>query len=220
MNGIIRTYIWGVDMSGSLQGAGGVGGLLAIKPTGMNTLFVASDGNGNVTGLIDATTGTTAGQFDYGPFGETIRLTPNSNNQTPFRFSTKYADDESDFLYFGFRYYNTSSGRWLSRDPVGEVGSETCTRLWVTILLTAPTIWVLLSWNSDQKDNISSMGHGELIRAVVTNQVFKTPPAAWFWHSAMEKGGCSGGLCNSGDAPEHQNSSFVTASVKNTSTCT
>ena len=26
----IRTYVWGLDISGSLQGAGGVGGLLAI----------------------------------------------------------------------------------------------------------------------------------------------------------------------------------------------
>jgi RHS repeat-associated protein len=74
-----------------------------------------------VTGLIDATTGTTSGQFDYGPFGDTIRLTPNSNNQSPFRFSTKYQDDESDFLYYGFRYYNPSTGRWLSRDPVTEL---------------------------------------------------------------------------------------------------
>src|SRR5205807_534129 len=40
-NGVIRTYIWGLDLSGGMQAAGGVGGLLAIKPTGTNTLFVA-----------------------------------------------------------------------------------------------------------------------------------------------------------------------------------
>jgi RHS repeat-associated protein len=121
-NGVIRSYLWGTDLSGRMQGAGGVGGLLAIKPVGTNSLFVAYDGNGNVTGLIDASTGTSSGQFEYGPFGETIRLTPNSNNQSPFRFSTKYTDDESDFLYYGFRYYNPSSGRWLSRDPSEELG--------------------------------------------------------------------------------------------------
>jgi len=113
-----------MDLSGTMQGAGGVGGLLAIKPTGTNTLFVAYDGNGNVTGVVDATTGTTAGNFEYGPFGETVRLTPNSNNQSPFRFSTKYQDDESDFLYYGFRYYNPSTGRWLSRDPIEERGGR------------------------------------------------------------------------------------------------
>ncbi len=38
----------------------------------------------------------------------------------PFRFSTKYQDDETDLLYHGYRYYNASTGRWLSRDPKGE----------------------------------------------------------------------------------------------------
>ena len=38
----------------------------------------------------------------------------------PFRFSTKYQDDETDLLYYGYRYYNASTGRWLSRDPIGE----------------------------------------------------------------------------------------------------
>jgi len=40
----------------------------------------------------------------------------------PFRFSTKYQDDESDLVYYGYRYYNASTGRWLSRDPIGEKG--------------------------------------------------------------------------------------------------
>src|SRR6266516_4178341 len=121
-NGVIRAYLWGSDLSGGIMGAGGVGGLLTIKPTWTNALFAAYDGSGNLTGLVDATTGTTTGNFDYGPFGETIRLTPNANNQSPFRFSTKYTDDESDFLYYGYRYYNPSTGRWLSRDPVEEQG--------------------------------------------------------------------------------------------------
>jgi RHS repeat-associated protein len=40
----------------------------------------------------------------------------------PFRFSTKYQDDETDLLYYGYRYYNSSTGRWLSSDPYGEEG--------------------------------------------------------------------------------------------------
>jgi len=121
-NGLIRSYIWGLDLSGSMQGAGGVGGLLAIKPTGTNTFFVSYDGNGNVTDLIDAATGTTSGQFEYGPFGEVIRATGPSAKANPFRFSTKYTDDETDFLYYGFRYYNSIAGKWPNRDPYGERG--------------------------------------------------------------------------------------------------
>ncbi len=42
----------------------------------------------------------------------------------PFRFSTKYQDDETDLLYYGYRFYNGSTGRWLSRDPIGEKGGR------------------------------------------------------------------------------------------------
>ncbi len=36
----------------------------------------------------------------------------------PFRFSTKFQDDETDLLYYGYRYLG--DGGWQSRDPVGE----------------------------------------------------------------------------------------------------
>ena len=47
-----RTYVWGPDLSGSMQGAGGVGGLLIVTDhTGSSDKhhFVGYDGNGNVT---------------------------------------------------------------------------------------------------------------------------------------------------------------------------
>ena len=48
----------------------------------------------------------------------------------PFRFSTKYQDDETDLLYYGYRYYNASTGRWLSRDPIAENGGENLYAVW------------------------------------------------------------------------------------------
>src|SRR5208283_3739186 len=50
-----------------------------------------------------------------GPFGEVIRATGPMAKANPFRFSTKYQDDETDLLYYGYRYYNPAMGRWLSR---------------------------------------------------------------------------------------------------------
>ena len=118
----VRTYAWGNDLSGSVQGAGGVGGLLWINPPGgAAAQFVAYDGNGNVVGLVDGTSGTISARYEYGAFGETIRKT-GAQAANPFRFSTKYQDDESDLLYYGYRYYSASTGRWLSRDPIGEKG--------------------------------------------------------------------------------------------------
>jgi RHS repeat-associated protein len=60
----------------------------------------------------------------YGPFGELIRATGPMAKANPFRFSTKYQDDESDLLYYGYRYLNASTGRFLSRDPINEPGFE------------------------------------------------------------------------------------------------
>jgi RHS repeat-associated protein len=59
-----------------------------------------------------------------GPFGEVIRATGPMAKANPFRFSTKYQDDETDLLYYGYRYYNANTGRWQSRDPIGERGGK------------------------------------------------------------------------------------------------
>ena len=59
---------------------------------------------------------------NLGPFGELLRATGPMAKVNPFRFSTKYQDDETDLLYYGHRYYNASIGRWLSRDAIGEAG--------------------------------------------------------------------------------------------------
>src|SRR5258706_13116396 len=46
-NTVVRSYMWGTDLSGSMQGAGGVGGLLEIQSVDLGTQnFVAFDGNG------------------------------------------------------------------------------------------------------------------------------------------------------------------------------
>jgi RHS repeat-associated protein len=58
------------------------------------------------------------------PFGEVLRATGPMATTCPFRFSTKYTDDETDLLYYGYRYYNPSTGRWPSRDPINELGFQ------------------------------------------------------------------------------------------------
>jgi RHS repeat-associated protein len=51
-----------------------------------------------------------------------IRATGPMARANPFRFSTKYQDDETDLLYYGVRYYKPSTADWLSRDPIDEPG--------------------------------------------------------------------------------------------------
>ncbi len=123
-NGLVRSYLWGTDLSGSPQGAGGVGGLLAIRNASPKTsdYFVACDGNGNVSALVNANSNTVSAAYEYGPFGELIRTTGPMAQANPFRWSTKYQDTESGLSYYGYRYYNPNTGRWLSRDPIEEEG--------------------------------------------------------------------------------------------------
>jgi RHS repeat-associated protein len=121
-NAVIRSYMWGLDLSGSVQGAGGVGGLLEVNDSANGAHFAAYDGNGNVAALVKGTDGTISAQYEYGPFAEPIRVTGPMGKTNPIRFSSKYTDDESDVLYYGKRYYNPSTGRWLNRDPIGELG--------------------------------------------------------------------------------------------------
>jgi len=125
-NTLIRSYTWGTDLSGSVQSAGGVGGLLHVgyHVGTVTNAFVAYDGNGNVAGLVRASDGTTVARYDYGPFAEPLRATGPMAAANPMRFSTKYHDGESGFLYYGYRYYDPSTGRWISRDPIGEEGGR------------------------------------------------------------------------------------------------
>jgi RHS repeat-associated protein len=126
---LLQSFTWGLDLSGSLQGAGGVGGLLMLTDqTTINnqpsTHFCTYDGNGNVAALVAAASGTASATYEYGPFSEVVRQTGPMAHANKFRFSTKYQDDESDFLYYGYRSYNPTLGRWLSRDPVEEKGGR------------------------------------------------------------------------------------------------
>ena len=128
-----QSYVWGLDLSGTEQGAGGIGGLLAVNAGTKGTLnadtnvihFVVFDGNGNVVALMNADSGALSAEYEYGPFGELLRATGPMAKGNPLRFSTKYQDDETGLLYYGFRYYQPSTGRWLSRDPIGEKGNRT-----------------------------------------------------------------------------------------------
>jgi RHS repeat-associated protein len=121
-----NSFMWGLDLSGTPQAAGGVGGLLEVTYCSAQTTncFVAFDGNGNIAALHDAASTNLLAQYEYGPFGEVIRATGPMAKANPLRFSTKYQDDETDLLYYGYRYLNTAMGRWLSRDPIAEIGGR------------------------------------------------------------------------------------------------
>jgi RHS repeat-associated protein len=124
---IAQSFLWGLDLRESLQGAGGVGGLLAIWDVSTlnnqpSTHCASYDANGNVSALVNLATGAITAHYEYGPFGEPLAAEGTLAAANPFRFSTKFTDDETGMLYYGYRYYIPAWGRWASRDPSGERG--------------------------------------------------------------------------------------------------
>lgn len=123
-------YAWGLDLSGSLQGAGGIGGLLSmtrLSTLGTNGYLYCFDANGNVAELMQVSGSTSqvmAAHFEYDPYGKAVVAygDPEVLADNPYRFSTKYWDAETELLYYGSRFYNPGDGRWLNRDPIDENG--------------------------------------------------------------------------------------------------
>lgn len=114
-----KTYVWGLDLSGASQGAGGAGGLLAVI-SGSSVSYPTYDGNGNVSEYLNIS-GTVVAHFEYDPFGNAV-VNTDATNQYTYRFSTKPFDVETGLYYYGYRYYDPLTGRWLNRDPIGEGG--------------------------------------------------------------------------------------------------
>ncbi len=131
----IYTYVWalkritalfalsnlGQDLSQSIQGAGGVGGLLAMVE-GSNTYHYFFDANGNVGQMVDAADGTIKAAYEYSPFGKIIKQSGELADDNPFRHATQYFDKETGLIAYKFRYYDSELGRWNRRDPIEEKG--------------------------------------------------------------------------------------------------
>jgi len=114
-------YLWGLDLAGSQDVTGNVGALLAIETDTVSGVYFY-DANGNVGQVIDVDDGSVIATYEYSPFGEGIASSGSFAEVNRFRFSTKYEDAETGWLYYGFRYYNPETGRWPSRDPIEEQG--------------------------------------------------------------------------------------------------
>jgi RHS repeat-associated protein len=122
---LAKSFTWGIDLSGTLQGAGGVGGLLMTSLITNNSItsnyFPTYDGNGNVSEYLNES-GEVSAHYEYDPFGKTTVATGPKANDFAHRFSTKPLDPTTGLYYYGRRFYDPNTGRWPSRDPIAEEG--------------------------------------------------------------------------------------------------
>ena len=118
------TRTWGLDVSGTEQGAGGIGGLLAenqISGATTDSYYPLYDGNGNVTEYLDST-GAIVAHYEYDPFGKINLSNGSKAGDFTYLFSTKPVDAVTGFHYYGYRWYDSENGRWINRDPIKENG--------------------------------------------------------------------------------------------------
>ena len=141
-NALLRSYTWGLDLAGqwagglgtggvrgSLEAAGGIGGLLAVHEGSSSNYVYTFDGNGNVSEVVDLSVGTwnpstvMVAKYQYDPYGNVLGTPGGAYAATNrWRFSTKQFDSETNLGYWGRRWYSSQLGRWTNRDPIEEAG--------------------------------------------------------------------------------------------------
>jgi RHS repeat-associated protein len=113
-----------------MEGAGGVGGLLAVERNvaGSNTWdirYTHADANGNIIALTNSS-GAVSARYRYDAFGKVLNATDVDNsgwvNHNIHGFSSKPRFGNQGLLYYGYRWYSPSLGRWINRDPIEERG--------------------------------------------------------------------------------------------------
>jgi RHS repeat-associated protein len=158
-----------LDLSGTEQGAGGVGGLLMFTHHGspVATHFSAYDGNGNVVVLVSASDGSPTAHYEYGPFGDPIRVSGSAAALNPFRFSTKRTDSTTDLVLYEYRAYSSSLGRLANRDPIQEGDALNSYGMVDNDPVNFVDLWGL--WRIERKGEARAKAypdHGDTIRAL------------------------------------------------------
>ena len=137
---VLRSFYYGDQELGSLDIKGNIQDLripgifgdeisrqsIAIEISGSPyaTLHDISD---NVVALVDPLTCAVVESYSYTAFGgETIydasgEILTFSSVKNYWRYAEKRIDEETGLIYFGIRYYDPSTGRWTSEDPIGYV---------------------------------------------------------------------------------------------------
>ena len=114
-------YFWGKDISGTLDGTCGVGGLLYVKVDGVP--YVPIYDVGNIEAYCN-TNGQVVASRAYSPYGQLVSGygPPALYRRLHIWFASKYHDEETGLYYFGKRFYSPFLCRWLNQDPRGESG--------------------------------------------------------------------------------------------------
>jgi RHS repeat-associated protein len=124
------SYTRGRDLSRGLQGAGGIGGLLARSDNRLLAgadpgahVYYHADANGNITCLVNTNQAIVA-KYLYDPYGNVLSQSGSLAEANLYRFSSKESHVNSGLVYYGYRLYDPNLQRWPNRDPIAELGGK------------------------------------------------------------------------------------------------
>ncbi|EAQ55983.1 RHS repeat domain-containing protein [Vibrio sp. MED222] len=89
-----------------------------MRQQSQQNIYYMTNHLGHVYGVFDQA-GERLSQRGYSPYGQ---VSGDYFTLQPFGMSTKRSDFTSGIVYFGYRFYIPSLGRWLNRDPLQEQG--------------------------------------------------------------------------------------------------
>ena len=87
----------------------------------VESLYYTHDLQKNVTALFGQAAGRRA-QYEHDPYGNPINTTGDAAGQNPYRYSSEYHDEDLGLIYYNYRHYNPTDGRWINCDPIAEQG--------------------------------------------------------------------------------------------------
>ena len=102
------------------------------QPTGTRPLAIQKNGTWFVYGHdltknvceVFGSDGYIKTTYSYSPFGNVSAASPSGSAvpANPLQWSSEIYDSELDLVYYNYRHYSPSLGRFLSRDPIEEQG--------------------------------------------------------------------------------------------------
>jgi RHS repeat-associated protein len=125
VSGTAEAFVWEVADGlplligdGTTSYVSGPGGLPLEQINGSTVLYYQQDQLGSTRAITDST-GAVAESYTYDAYGNISSQSGSVSN--PFLYSGEYRDGESGYYNLRARYYDPSTGQFISRDPKDRV---------------------------------------------------------------------------------------------------
>lgn len=91
-----------------------------VRPQGNTKLYYSRDHLGSVRDVLALPSGSRVSTYDYDAYGKPTQQSGMINPD--FRYAGMFYLQEAGLYLTQYRVYDPGTGRWLSRDPIGETG--------------------------------------------------------------------------------------------------